>query len=298
MVDATASFAGQSARGCRAHRRVRRRRIAAGLSVSVADGSALAAYAEFCRSALFCAGAERRSGSPNWVADAEPDVVVATLGDGRPAGFVAGAGGRPQRTVPRCALHGRAPCQRQFRRCRRRAGWPRRTVGHFARFSRRSRRARPDIDLIALERLLPDLDGTRQSAAIAAASAEPESVARRRSRRRLRRAALPRQRQAQAQEAPLADAQVRGRRQPSAASRPGHRTEANALLDAFFDMKEARFRKMGIANVFGDSQVQHLLPLDLRRSACGGQTALRAAWARGRRQDSRRHRLEPIAAIA
>jgi CelD/BcsL family acetyltransferase involved in cellulose biosynthesis len=33
-------------------------------------------------------------------------------------------------------------------------------------------------------------------------------------------------------------------------------TEANALLDAFFVMKEERFRKMGVANVFGEPAVQ------------------------------------------
>ena len=32
--------------------------------------------------------------------------------------------------------------------------------------------------------------------------------------------------------------------------------EVNRLLDAFFEMKEFRFRKMGIANVFGDEQVR------------------------------------------
>ncbi|RVA00544.1 GNAT family N-acetyltransferase, partial [Mesorhizobium sp. M7A.F.Ca.US.002.01.1.1] len=32
--------------------------------------------------------------------------------------------------------------------------------------------------------------------------------------------------------------------------------EVDRLLDAFFEMKELRFRKMGIANVFGDAQVR------------------------------------------
>ena len=39
-----------------------------------------------------------------------------------------------------------------------------------------------------------------------------------------------------------------------------------ALLDAFFAMKECRFRKMGIANVFGDAEVQALLPRALCRA--------------------------------
>ncbi|RWD97591.1 GNAT family N-acetyltransferase, partial [Mesorhizobium sp.] len=34
------------------------------------------------------------------------------------------------------------------------------------------------------------------------------------------------------------------------------REEVDRLLDAFFDMKEVRFAKMGIANVFGDEEVR------------------------------------------
>jgi len=36
----------------------------------------------------------------------------------------------------------------------------------------------------------------------------------------------------------------------------GTREEVDRLLDAFLEMKEARFAKMGIANVFGDRQVR------------------------------------------
>ncbi|TIT74233.1 MAG: GNAT family N-acetyltransferase, partial [Mesorhizobium sp.] len=32
--------------------------------------------------------------------------------------------------------------------------------------------------------------------------------------------------------------------------------EVDRLLDAFLDMKEVRFRKMGIANVFGEPEVR------------------------------------------
>ena len=43
----------------------------------------------------------------------------------------------------------------------------------------------------------------------------------------------------------------------SAASRRGPKKKCCALLDAFFAMKEFRFRKMGIANVFGEQEVQN-----------------------------------------
>ena len=76
-------------------------------------------------------------------------------------------------------------------------------------------------------------------------------------------------------------------------------TRSNALLDAFFAMKEVRFQKMGIANVFGDAEVQTLLPRAVRRCADSRSRRLSCSHgARGRRQAARRHRIEPVAASA
>ncbi|TIU13544.1 MAG: GNAT family N-acetyltransferase, partial [Mesorhizobium sp.] len=84
MVDATASFDGNRLEAMEAAPRA----LPAdhpGLSVSVADGAALAAYTEFCRSALF-APAQSPAWILNWAKYAEADTVLATLNaEGRPA---------------------------------------------------------------------------------------------------------------------------------------------------------------------------------------------------------------------
>ncbi|MER9600509.1 GNAT family N-acetyltransferase, partial [Mesorhizobium sp. M0244] len=83
MVDATASFDGNrlavsEASPCALPA------DKAGLSTSVADSAALAAYAEFCCSALF-APAQSAGWILNWAAHTGADVVVATLrADDRP----------------------------------------------------------------------------------------------------------------------------------------------------------------------------------------------------------------------
>jgi CelD/BcsL family acetyltransferase involved in cellulose biosynthesis len=155
MVDATASFEGNRLAATEALPRALPA-DSAGLSVSVADGSALAAYAEFCRSALF-APAQSAAWILNWAAHTGAGAVVATPGmEGRPV--FAGAGSYPQRTVPRCPSWW-APCQRQPRRCRPR--WLAEGDCRALRsISRQSAGPGPISTSIALERLLPDLEGT------------------------------------------------------------------------------------------------------------------------------------------
>src|SRR5713226_5471946 len=79
MVDASASFDGNRLAASEASRTLTTNR--ADLSVAVADRTALASYAEFCRSALF-SPAQSAAWIRNWAAEAHADIVVAALSDG------------------------------------------------------------------------------------------------------------------------------------------------------------------------------------------------------------------------
>ena len=252
MVDATASFEGNRLAATEASPRALPA-DSAGLSVSVADGSALAAYAEFCRSALF-APAQSAAWILNWAAHTEADAVVATLGtEGRPVFSLAL---EVTRSGP-------------FRVARFMGG--RHANGNFAAADPRwlakadcralrsillaIGRTRPDIDLIALERLLPDLEGTPNPLASFPHFPSPnlslavdlaggfDAL--------LSRASGKRKRKKHRSQMRKFDAAGSHRRIEARTHE-----EANRLLDAFFEMKEFRFRKMGIPNVFGDSQVR------------------------------------------
>lgn len=252
MVDATASFDGNRLAAAEASPRA----VPvdqAGLSVSVADGAALAAYSEFNRSALF-APAQSASWIRNWTAQTGPDAVVAILSiEGRPVFALA-------LEVTRAG---------PFRVARFMAG--RHANGNFAAADPRwlakpdgsairsmlaaIGKSRPDIDLIALERLLPNLDGVTNPLASFPHFPSPnlslavdlaggfDALLSRASGKRKRKKHRSQTRKFEA---------VGGYRRVEA----GTANEVNRLLDAFFEMKEFRFRKMGIANVFGDPPVR------------------------------------------
>ncbi|MEP6565617.1 MAG: GNAT family N-acetyltransferase, partial [Mesorhizobium sp.] len=252
MVDATASFDGNLLAASEASPRA----VPvdqAGLSVSVADGAAIAAYTEFNRSALF-APAQSASWIGNWTAQAGPDALVATLsiedrpvfalalevtrtGPFRVARFMAGrhANGNFAAADPRWLAKPDASAVRSMLAA----------IG----------KSRPDIDLIALERLLPDLDGVANPLATFPHFPSPnlslavdlaggfDSLLSRASGKRKRKKHRSQTRKFEA---------VGSYRRIEA----GTANEVNRLLDAFFEMKELRFRKMGIANVFGDAPVR------------------------------------------
>ena len=117
------------------------------------------------------------------------------------------------------------------------------------------RRARPDVDALVLERLLPDLDGLANPLLALPHFPSPnlslavsleggfEALLSRVSGKRKRKKHRSQTRKFEA---------AGGFRRIEASTQE----EVLRLLDAFFAMKEFRFRKMGIANVFGDEGVQ------------------------------------------
>lgn len=252
MVDATASFDGNRLASSEASP-CALPAGKAGLSTLVADGAALAAYAEFCHSALF-APAQSAGWILNWAAHTGADVVVATLRvDDRPVFSLA-------LEVTRSGA---------FRVARFMGG--RHANGNFAAADPQwlanadsaairsmlaaIAKARRDIDLVALERLLPDLDGVANPLSALPHFSSPnlslaaslvggfDALLTRVSGKRRRKKHRSRARKFEA---------VGSYRRIEAKTAD----EVHMLLDAFFEMKEFRFRKMGIANVFGEAEVR------------------------------------------
>lgn len=252
MVDATASFDGNRLASSEASPYTLPAGKA-GLSISVADSAALAAYAEFCRSALF-APAQSAGWILNWAAHTGADVVVATLrADNRPVFSLA-------LEVTRSGA---------FRVARFMGG--RHANGNFAAADPQwlasadsaairamlaaIAKARRDIDLVALERLLPDLDGVANPLSALPHFSSPnlslaaglaggfDALLTRVSGKRRRK-----KHRSQARKFGAVGSHCRIEARTA--------DEVNRLLDAFFEMKEFRFRKMGIANVFGEAEVR------------------------------------------
>ncbi|MBZ9993243.1 GNAT family N-acetyltransferase [Mesorhizobium sp. BH1-1-4] len=252
MVDATASLDGKRLAAIQASSRALRG-DAAGLSVSVTAAEGLAAYAAFCRSAL-CAPAQSAAWVLNWAAEVKPDLLIATLElEGKPAFALA------LEVVKRGPLRvaqflGGRHANGNF--CAADPQWlinP--DITAVRSMLTAIARSRPDIDLIALERLLPDLDGIANPLASLDHFASPnlslavdlsggfDALLLRASGKRKRKKHRSQTRKFEA---------VGSHRRIEASSAD----EVERLLDAFFEMKEQRFRKMGIANVFGDDRTR------------------------------------------
>ncbi|WP_214471725.1 GNAT family N-acetyltransferase [Mesorhizobium sp. dw_380] len=252
MVDAMASFDGNGLAAIEASPRALSN-DAERLSVSVAAADGLADYARFCRSAL-SAPAQGAAWILNWAAQVKPDLAVATLTlEGKPVFALA------------LEVVSRGP----FRVARFMGG--RHANGNFAaadpQWLARAdiaavrsmlaaiAKARPDIDLIALERLLPDLDGIANPLASLDHFASPnlslavdlaggfDALLLRASGKRKRKKHRSQTRKFEA---------VGSHRRIEARTAD----EVKRLLEAFFEMKELRFRRMGIADVFGDIQTR------------------------------------------
>ncbi|WP_353641865.1 GNAT family N-acetyltransferase [Mesorhizobium sp. WSM2239] len=116
-------------------------------------------------------------------------------------------------------------------------------------------RARPDVDIVALERLLPDLEGLANPLLALAHYPSPnlslavcldggfDALLDRASGKRKRKKHRSQTRKFEA---------AGGFRRIEATSP----AEVAGMLDAFFIMKEDRFRRAGIVNVFGEARVQ------------------------------------------
>ncbi|MER8973841.1 MULTISPECIES: GNAT family N-acetyltransferase [unclassified Mesorhizobium] len=252
MVDATASFDGNRLASSQASP-CALPAGKAGLSTSVADSAALAAYAEFCHSALF-APAQSAGWILNWATHTGADVVVATLraedrpvfslalevtrsGAFRVARFMGGrhANGNFAAVDPQWLANADSAAIRSM-------------LAAIAK-------ARRDIDLVALERLLPDLDGVANPLSALPHFSSPnlslaaglvggfDAL--------LARVSGKRRRKKHRSQARKFEAVGSYRRIEARTA-----DEVHMLLDAFFEMKEFRFRKMGIANVFGVAEVR------------------------------------------
>ncbi|TIV71485.1 MAG: GNAT family N-acetyltransferase [Mesorhizobium sp.] len=252
MVDAAASFDGNRVAANEATARAPAS-SQGGSTAAVIDSAGLAGYAEFCASALF-APAQSASWLRSWRAETKADMVIATLNlesgpalslalevvRSGPFGIARFAGGRhangnfpaaDPRLLP--AIDGSA------------------IRSLFLAISR----ARPDVDLVSLERLLTDLDGVANPLTTLPNFASPnlalavdldggfDALLTRASGKRKRK---KHRSQTRKFEAVGRFCRIEAR----------SRKEVDRLLDAFFEMKEARFAKMGIANVFGDEDVR------------------------------------------
>ena len=222
-------------------------------SVQAATDEVLASYAEFARTAVH-APPQDPLWVRHWIEHLRPDAIIASVAvDGH--------------TVFALALE--IERSGPFRIARFLGG--RHANGNFPATSIASgsdfaslhlpalfaaiRTARPDIDLIALQRLQPDLNGTNNPLAGLPSFPSPnlalavdldggfDSVLERASGKRKRK---KHRSQARKFEAAGGFARIEA----------GTRDETGRLLEAFFAMKEQRFRKMGIINVFGDERVR------------------------------------------
>jgi CelD/BcsL family acetyltransferase involved in cellulose biosynthesis len=249
MVDAAMPFHGHSANAATASAG----REAGGLSVSVLPASDLSAYAALAKHAL-CAPPQHPLWIEEWVANAAPDGFVAIVeADGRPV----------------YALALEVVRSGPFRIARFMSG--RHANGNFPAadpaflkgggfdagvLPAAIRAARPDVDALVLERLLPDLDGVANPLRALPHFASPnialaidlaggfDAL--------LSRVSGKRKKKKHRSQMRKFDAAGGYRR--IQANTPD---DVSRLLDAFFAMKEVRLGKIGVANVFGDMEVRN-----------------------------------------
>lgn len=226
-------------------------RIAA--SVECAPDAAVAGYRDLCQRAAF-APSQSASWVSNWIAECKPDFLIATLY----------SNDHPVLAVPLEVISAGPFRIAQFMSGRHANGnFPAADLERLPKDMTRSLNLlleavtsrRPDIDVISLNRLLPELDGRPNPFLVFPSSASPnvslavdltggfEALLERPNGVRKRK-------------------KYRSQARKLEAFGPCRRIEAKtpaeviALLDAFFAMKDARFRKMGIANVFAAPEVR------------------------------------------
>lgn len=222
-------------------------------TVCVSNADALADYVHFCRKTPW-APAQSPQWVSHWIAETRPDTLIATLTIDGAAVF---------------ALALEIVCSGPFRIARFMGG--RHANGNFAPADRAWLRAasgediriliagiakaRPDIDLISLERLLPEFDGSPNPLSLLPHSPSPnlslaadlnggfDALLGRTGGKRKRK-----KHRSQVRKFKLVGAYRRIEAQTP--------QDTHALLEAFFAMKADRFSKMGISDVFADPAVR------------------------------------------
>lgn len=215
--------------------------------------NAMAGYEELCRTAIF-GPAQSALWVSNWVSECKPDAIIATLyadngailalplevvsiGPFRVAQFMGGR--HANGNFPATALE-----------------WlPNATPRSLIPLLDAISRSRSDIDVVTLDRLLPELD-RKLNPLLAFPSFNSPNVSLAGNLSGGFDATLERFNGNSKRR------KYRSQSRKFDAAGPYRRIEAKtpdetrALLDAFFAMKEARFRKAGIANVFADARVR------------------------------------------
>jgi CelD/BcsL family acetyltransferase involved in cellulose biosynthesis len=250
MVDAARSIAANRAASAPV-----RNTTAPFLSVSVVNGStdALETYANLCRNGLF-APAQSPDWVSSWAEKSKADHVIAMISSsGRP---VFGLALEIVRAGPvRIArFMGGSHANGNFAAADK-AWLAAAGAAEMKTVAAEIGRARPDIDIVALERLLPDLEGWPNPLLSLPHYPSPnlslavnleggfEALLGRASGKRKRKKHRSQTRKFEA---------AGGFRRIEATTA----AEVERMLDAFFAMKEDRFHRAGIANVFGDGKVQ------------------------------------------
>ncbi|EHK55402.1 GNAT family N-acetyltransferase [Allomesorhizobium alhagi] len=226
---------------------------ACSIMVASATPEILGQYAELCRTSVF-APAQSPEWAATWTAKAEVDHVVATVfSSGRPVFALAleivRAG--PVRIA---RFMGGSHANGNFAAAD--PSWLATAGGaEMHALTAEIGRTRPDIDIIALERLLPDFEGLANPLLALPHYPSPnlslavcldggfEALLDRASGKRKRKKHRSQTRKFEA---------AGGFRRVEATSP----AEVERMFDAFFIMKEDRFRRAGIGNVFGDAKVQ------------------------------------------
>jgi CelD/BcsL family acetyltransferase involved in cellulose biosynthesis len=231
--------------------------LSTGLTATVASpvgADGIAAYSVFCETALF-APAQSPAWVRHWVEQAEPDALFATLSDrGKPvlalalevvrsgpfgiARFMAGthANGNFPPSDPEWIAAAAMPTT-------------------LRPLFRAIAKARPDIDVIALERLQPDLGGRINPLRVLPDQKSP-NVALAADLRGGFESLLGRasgKRKCKKHRSQIRKFEAIGGARRLLATTPD---EVRAFLKAFFAMKETRFRRLGIANVFAGQPVR------------------------------------------
>jgi len=245
MVDATMTFRSQLAKS-------ETPATGAGISVLVKPATDLSAYAELCRSASL-APPQSLHWVSAWHASNQSDGLVAVVRhNGRPVyalalDIVQSGPFRVARLMGDRHANGNFPPADH--------GFLSSGAFDIGPVVAAIRAARPDIDVIALERLLADCDGVANPLAAMKSFASPnvslavnldggfDALLSRSSGKRKRKKHRSQTRKFEAA----------GGFRRIEADTPD---ETARLLDAFFAMKALRFEQMGVANVFGDEKVR------------------------------------------